>query len=61
MLADNDCNHTPQRLKIPPTPWLVADVAAGGLLAIAGIGLGFLTLVLLIGEKPLGLRPRDQR
>ena len=51
MLADNDCNHTPQGMKIPPPPWLVADVAAGGLLAIAGIGLGFLTLVLLIGEN----------
>ena len=51
MLADNDCNLTPQGLKIPPPPWLVADVAAGGLLAIAGIGLGFLTLVLLIGEN----------
>ena len=50
MLEDNDCNAASQGLKIPPVPWQLADVTAGGLLALACIGLGILTLILLVGE-----------
>ena len=54
MLEDNDCNAASQGLKMPPVPWQLADVAAGGLLALAVIGLGILTLILLVGEGRSG-------